>query len=626
MLEVRCKVRAPLQVDAFEQVLHSHQFQLRRLGNDSFSIKDDFGQMALPRLQALVHQFDPSADAVTSLHWFYDDPKGIKQGPYPAAQLCRWARRPDFAQNIIWLELASTGLLLPLAFVTSTLLETDAARTDTSCPGNQLDVEMDCSSELDSFRRSQAGHGAISTPNPPSLQLPQPMQIAIDGRRQVVIVCDTNILVSAKMHLLMRLMASWTQADGYISLDVTALVPYIVLKELDGLKAGRRQSDPGANTGEALALQHAARQAIASLSNNPQMRGQSFQDHCKGSGSCTNADDHVLECAWQQQSRAQQLSGGLAASLLLTEDLNLRNAASASHVRAAACAQLPRHPLDFWELCTSGASTSDRLTMPAVQQGGSESWQHLGSCESSWADLGSALRTLIQTGMGPAVLHRYQQDVGEHWQTLLEDPSIPLSSEVILNLLDKGWWTFGKDLFDCHHGLDANCKELARFFRLQAAAGQRHEVLRAAKSVAEVIGHLQPLSVHRSGTSFAGSTYTAAEANTALCQGQAAAKFLLAICKEKDAQEGVLSVASSSAPEHSWDSTGNTAAWQISEPFQNLIATGFSPATETTVTRSSSEPVSAAARHALRRNMRSNLPQSDPDSVADDEHDLMKCD
>lgn len=55
--------------------------------------------------------------------------------------------------------------------------------------------------------------------------------LAADGRRQVVIVCDTNILVSAKNHLLMRLMDDWSHAsEGEISLHVTALVPYIVLK------------------------------------------------------------------------------------------------------------------------------------------------------------------------------------------------------------------------------------------------------------------------------------------------------------------------------------------------------------------------------------------------------------
>lgn len=40
-----------------------------------FSVKDSFGPTALPRLQALVKQFDPAADAVTSLHWYYNDPK-----------------------------------------------------------------------------------------------------------------------------------------------------------------------------------------------------------------------------------------------------------------------------------------------------------------------------------------------------------------------------------------------------------------------------------------------------------------------------------------------------------------------------------------------------------------------
>ena len=84
--------------------------------------------------------------------------------------------------------------------------------------------------------------------------------------------------------------------------------------------------------------------------------------------------------------------------------------------------------------------------------------------------------------------------------------------------------------------------------------------------MSDVIGHLQPLRSHGAGTilknlsvfmidckslstkadfalqlagadSFAGCTYTAAEANTALRQGQAAAKSLLAICVQKDAQE-----------------------------------------------------------------------------------------
>lgn len=74
--------------------------------------------------------------------------------------------------------------------------------------------------------------------------------VVADGCRQVVIVVDTNILVSAKIHLLMRLMDDWSHAsDGEISLHVTALVPYIVLKELDGLKAGRRHSDPDAHSG-----------------------------------------------------------------------------------------------------------------------------------------------------------------------------------------------------------------------------------------------------------------------------------------------------------------------------------------------------------------------------------------
>ncbi len=56
------------------------------------------------------------------------------------------------------------------------------------------------------------------------------MQTGADGRRQLVIVLDTNILIS-KFQLLMRLMEDYTLgAEGQISLEVVALIPYIVLK------------------------------------------------------------------------------------------------------------------------------------------------------------------------------------------------------------------------------------------------------------------------------------------------------------------------------------------------------------------------------------------------------------
>lgn len=57
----------------------------------------------------------------------------------------------------------------------------------------------------------------------------------------------------------------------------------------------------------------------------------------------------------------------------------------------------------------------------------------------------------------------------------------------------QSWWTFGKDLFDQHQGLDSICKDLAYFCRVQAAAGRRQEVVKAAKSLSNVVGHLLPL-------------------------------------------------------------------------------------------------------------------------------------
>ena len=50
--------------------------------------------------------------------------QGIRQGPHSAAQLCRWAKCPAFAENVIWLDLGLSGLLLPLQFVISLLSDT----------------------------------------------------------------------------------------------------------------------------------------------------------------------------------------------------------------------------------------------------------------------------------------------------------------------------------------------------------------------------------------------------------------------------------------------------------------------------------------------------------------------
>ena len=51
-----------------------------------------------------------------------------------------------------------------------------------------------------------------------------------------------------------------------------------------------------------------------------------------------------------------QVPGGRAASLLLTDDTNLRNAAAVSNVTAVACANLPRQPVQLWDLCTSAGN------------------------------------------------------------------------------------------------------------------------------------------------------------------------------------------------------------------------------------------------------------------------------
>ncbi len=39
----------------------------------------------------------------------------------------------------------------------------------------------------------------------------------------------------------------------------------------------------------------------------------------------------------------------------------------------------------------------------------------LGSPSAEWSDLGSAIKVVIEIGMGPAILRHYQAGVGEDW-------------------------------------------------------------------------------------------------------------------------------------------------------------------------------------------------------------------
>ncbi|KAK9869056.1 hypothetical protein WJX84_011468 [Apatococcus fuscideae] len=212
-------------------------------------------------------------------------------------------------------------------------------------------------------------------------------------------------------------------AEGQISLEVVALIPYIVLK---------------------------------------------------GAEDCAHDyDDHILQCARQQQKRACEVPGGRAASLLLTDDTNLRNAAAVSNVTAVACANLPRQPVQLWDLCTSAGNLQ---VQPDPCQEDTLHWEFLSSSECEWADLGAAVKTLIKTGMGPAVLRHYQMGVGEDWSWFLEDPAIPLSAQLIMNkLLKDQWRTFGNEIFGRNQELEQACKDLAVFCRQRSPTGRKHQ-------------------------------------------------------------------------------------------------------------------------------------------------------
>lgn len=90
--------------------------------------------------------------------------------------------------------------------------------------------------------------------------------------------------------------------------------------------------------------------------------------------------------------------------------------------------------------------------------------------------------------------------------------------------------------------------------------------------------------------------------------------------------QGGLSTAPSFAPRHSWENAVSTADREAPQPFPEGLAVELSSAAGPTPSRSSSDPVSTAARQLLPPYSAHAMLQPDVASNYGHAHDLMDCD
>lgn len=137
--------------------------------------------------------------------------------------------------------------------------------------------------------------------------------------KSVVLVVDTNLFIH-DLDFIKTLVTS--HIKGFTELP-TLLVPWRVIKELDGLKDN--------NNGKG-ALSYKARAAMEylyqMLPQNGRIRGQSLRDANSHIYPCEVFDDEILNCCLQEAQRGNSV-------MLVSNDKNLCNKATINNIRSA---------------------------------------------------------------------------------------------------------------------------------------------------------------------------------------------------------------------------------------------------------------------------------------------------
>ncbi|RMZ56732.1 hypothetical protein APUTEX25_002821 [Auxenochlorella protothecoides] len=252
--------------------------------------------VAASAIQVILFQLSHTANAETSLEasqWQYLDNKGRKHGPYPLSKMVIWAGKKAFPSETMPVQHSGLRCWIPLW--TLSMVAGQAAEA-----GASEEEAMDWESMAAELKKERsagvlsaapaAGRllpdfpelaAAAAGPEPMELEEALPVTPAAGGgaTARALIVVDTNVLIShpATLERLLHALAAAADPPSAAresrSLEVQALVPWIVLNELDRLKSS---PDGGKAAAAAHALQ---RLRLLLMTRDAGIRGQTAAEH-----------------------------------------------------------------------------------------------------------------------------------------------------------------------------------------------------------------------------------------------------------------------------------------------------------------------------------------------------------
>ena len=379
---------------------------------------------------------------MASRMYTYLDRNGREQGPFPMRMLEKWMERGYFDGNIqvrengsgIWSTLQNELVHTPDDMEVVEVLErhrhtSEWMLDDDAHPMEGVTLELDIEE-----RRAQAPVVA-STPEVPL----------------VCVVLDTNIVLT-HLPFVQSLKERYTP-----KCQVVAVVPWIVVCELDGLKSSTKGEETGLKVAEL------ARNAIRCLKESAMhpdgfmfvQTMMEFRDAAKKLQKFTveshvNNDDRILQCCIHYQQNmnegATQNQGADfgAGVILLSNDTNLCVKALANGVSAVCIKDFPTRAEDLLH-----AAESTALGVEAPTHTEDEGSQTLSATEGI---IGTGSYELIQEAVGvfervynAVCLAEFQRAMGELWVDVIEAKP-PWKGRDIVSFLRRHWNAVFRDV------------------------------------------------------------------------------------------------------------------------------------------------------------------------------------
>ncbi|KAK9797753.1 hypothetical protein WJX73_006820 [Symbiochloris irregularis] len=419
--------------------------------------------------------------------WAYADPvnKGKVHTGFPMKTIIYWRKSGPFTDDMLvhhkpadcWLPLWLARSIHemespPKGSIQSALLESRQQALEAFGDGDEAMMDMEgqeadaMTRELISFRQpgnSLHQYAASVSEEANSVQLPDAMDYTPEGKRQLTVVLDTNVLVE-KLSLLQQMCEAFAKLLQSASDNVVPciVIPSIVLAELDGLKKG--ESHVAARSRRAMRWLDSAHKESQNV-----IRGQTALDRRKAAqlyrspDSPPTNDDLVLYCAMYLRERQSEGSQpGLAKVFLLTDDVNLRVRAHAEQLGALGFEEAPCSTQQAIDLCLA-------------------------------VNRGTAGAQVIEGTLVPQMLWKLQED--DFWiqapEQIISKPR-PWAAETAVQVLLDQWSTFGEMAGTKRRQTEALAKRLRQLVGGKGPRKSPQDDLEGAQVLLELLQALGP--------------------------------------------------------------------------------------------------------------------------------------